>query len=217
MNDHVLPVAEQFDTRDQQGEAAALGMWIFIATELMFFGPLFFGYYYVRFEYPEGLAAASRHTEVMIGTINTGVLLTSSLLMALAVHARKAGLLRLTSRLMLFVAVLGIVFLVLKGTEYWIEWQEHLVPGAGFAFPDAPHAHAAELFYFLYFGMTGLHALHLIIGITAVCTFAVGLMRGAERFAAPDRIEVAGLYWHFVDVVWIFLYPLLYLVGRSAT
>ncbi len=216
MTTEIARVAEQFDTAAQQEQAATLGMWIFLATELMFFGPLFFGYYYVRSVYPEGLAAASRHTEIMLGTVNTAVLLTSSLLMAIAVHARRVGAVRLTSRLMLLVAALGVVFLALKGMEYRHEWQEHLVPGAAFAFPEAAHAHAAEMFYFLYFGMTGLHALHLIIGIVMVCMFAVGLARNARRFAAPDRIEIVGLYWHFVDVVWIFLYPLLYLVGRSA-
>lgn len=208
--------AEQFDSTAQQEEAATLGMWVFLATELMFFGPLFFGYYYGRSHFPEGFAAASRHTEVMLGTINTAVLLTSSLLMAIAVEARKAGSTRLAMRMLFLVAALGIVFLFIKGSEYRHEWQEHLLPGAGFSFPEHKHADAAQMFYFLYFGMTGLHALHLTIGIVMVLVFAIGLSRGARRFAAPERIEVAGLYWHFVDIAWIFLYPILYLVGRSS-
>jgi cytochrome c oxidase subunit 3 len=191
-------------------------MWVFLATELMFFGPLFFGYTYGRSHFPEGFASASRHTEVMLGTINTAVLLTSSLLMAIAVDARKAGAVQLAMRLLFATAVLGIVFLAIKGTEYRHEWQEHLFPGAGFSFPEQQHAAAARMFYFLYFGMTGLHALHLMIGIVMMLVFALGLSRGARQFAAPERIEVAGLYWHFVDVVWIFLYPILYLVGRSS-
>lgn len=207
--------AEQFDTAAQQGEAATLGMWVFLATELMFFGPLFFGYYYGRTQYPEAFAAASRHTEVMLGTINTAILLTSSLLMAIAVQARKADAMRVAARLLSGVAALGIAFLVIKGIEYRHEWQEHLFPGAWFAFPERNHADAAQMFYFLYFAMTGLHALHLVIGIVAVSVFALCLSQGAHRFASAGRIEVLGLYWHFIDVIWIFLYPILYLVGRS--
>ncbi|MEM5389912.1 cytochrome c oxidase subunit 3 [Paraburkholderia phymatum] len=138
------------------------------------------------------------------------------MLMAIAVQARKMDAVRLAACMLLFTAALGAVFLVIKGAEYWKEWHEHLVPDLGFAFPDSRHADAAQLFYFLYFGMTGLHALHLIIGYIMVVVFALGLSRGERRFAAADRIEVAGLYWHSVDVVWIFLYPLLCLVGRSS-
>lgn len=208
--------AEQFDTAAQQGEAATLGMWIFLATELMFFGPLFFGYFYGRTHYPEGFAAASRHTDAILGTINTAVLLTSSLLMALAVEVRRAGAAHLAACLLMCVAGLGAAFLAIKGIEYRHEWTEHLFPGAGFSFTEPKHADAARMFYFLYFGMTGLHALHLIIGIVMMSVFALGLSHGARRFASAERIEVAGLYWHFVDVIWIFLYPILYLVGRSS-
>ncbi|CAB3732379.1 cytochrome c oxidase subunit 3 [Paraburkholderia rhynchosiae] len=208
--------AEQFDTAEQQEEASTLGMWTFLATELMFFGPLFFGYFYGRTHFPEGFAAASRHTDIMLGTINTAVLLTSSVLMAIAVQARKIDAVRLAACMLYFTAALGAGFVIIKGTEYWKEWHEHLVPGARFAFSESRHADAAQLFYFLYFGMTGLHALHLIIGIVTVAVFALGLSRGKRRFAKPERIEVAGLYWHFVDIAWIFLYPLLYLVGRSS-
>jgi len=208
--------AAQFDSAAQQEEAATLGIWVFLATELMFFGPLFFGYYYGRSHFPDGFAAASRHTEVMLGTINTAVLLTSSMLMAIAGEARKANATRLATRMLLLVAALGIAFLVIKGIEYRHEWQERLFPGAGFFFPEHQHAAAARMFYFLYFGMTGLHALHLTIGIVMVLVFALGLSRGARRFANAERIEVAALYWHFVDAVWIFLYPILYLVGRSS-
>ena len=208
--------AEQFDSAAQQEEAATLGMWVFLATELMFFGPLFFGYYYGRTHFPDGFAAASRHTEVMLGTINTAILLTSSMLMAIAAEARKANATRLAMRMLFLVAALGIAFLVIKGIEYRHEWQEHLFPGTGFFFPEHKHADAARMFYFLYFGMTGLHALHLVIGIVMVFVFALGLSRRARHFANAERIEVAALYWHFVDAVWIFLYPILYLVGRSS-
>lgn len=208
--------AEQFDTSAQQEEAATLGMWTFLATELMFFGPLFFGYLYGRTHFPEGFEAASRHTDVTLGTINTAILLTSSMVMAIAVQARKFDAVRLAARLLFLTAALGAAFLVIKGSEYWQEWHEHLVPGAAFSFPDPRYTNAAQMFYFLYFGMTGLHALHLIIGVVTVLAFATGLSRGDRRFATAERIELAGLYWHFVDAVWIFLYPLLYLVGRSS-
>ena len=215
MNAQTPSHGRQYESAGHRSETAALGMWVFLATELMFFGPLFFGYAYGRLHFPEGFAAASRHTDVALGTINTAILLTSSLLVALAVHASRAGAMRLAARLLFLTVVLGICFLAVKGIEYRHEWQEHLFPGAGFAFPEQAHAEAARLFYFLYFGTTALHALHLAIGIALVGMFAVGTALGAQRFARAERIEVAALYWHFVDVVWIFLYPILYLVGRS--
>jgi cytochrome c oxidase subunit 3 len=207
--------ASHFASIAQQSHAAALGMWIFLATELMFFGPLFFGYTYGRLHYPEGYADASRHTDVLLGTINTAVLLTSSAFMAAAVAARRLGA-TLTARwLLCLTAALGIVFLGIKGTEYVHEWGEHLAPALDFAFPG-PHATAVEHFFYLYFAMTLLHALHLTIGIVLTIIFAIALQRDATGFASAERLEVMGLYWHFVDGVWIFLYPILYLVGRSA-
>ncbi|MDA8108402.1 MAG: cytochrome c oxidase subunit 3 [Betaproteobacteria bacterium] len=214
MSADVRQPAMPFTSLEQQSRAATLGMWIFLATELMFFGPLFFGYTYGRLQFPEGWAAASRPTEVMLGTLNTALLLTSSALMAAAVAARKADANRAARVLLYLTAALGVAFLAVKGTEYRHEWQEHLVPGLRFAFPEG-HAGAAELFYYLYFAMTGLHALHLTIGIAMVLVFALALRGGRRDFAAPTRLEIAGLYWHFVDVIWIFLYPLLYLVGRA--
>lgn len=207
-------VAQQFGSHAQQNSAATLGLWVFLATELMFFGPLFFGYTYGRSHFPAAFAAASRHTDVVLGSINTAILLSSSLTMALAVAARKAQAQRLAMWLLWATAVLGVAFLVVKGTEYAHEWQQHLFPGAGFAF-DGGHAAGAQFFFFLYFATTGLHALHLTIGIAAVSVFAIGVRQNALQFAGAERIELAGLYWHFVDVVWIFLYPILYLVGRS--
>lgn len=206
----------QFDTREQQNLAATFGMWIFIATELLFFGPLFFGYVYGRTHFPAAFDAASRRTDVVLGTINTAVLLTSSLTMALSVLMRRMNVMKWALRLLWMTAALGVVFLFIKGYEYHSEWKEHLFPGAGFQFPEA-HAAGAQYFFFLYFAMTALHALHLTIGMIIVCVFATALARDRSRFASPERIEVAGLYWHFVDAVWIFLYPILYLLGRSAT
>ncbi len=204
----------QFDDVRQRESAATLGLWVFLATELMFFGPLFFGYTYGRSHFAQGFAVASRHTDVVLGSINTAILLTSSLTMACAASARKYEQRRLAQWLLWATAVLGVCFLVVKGTEYAHEWHEHLFPGARFALGGAQAA-GAEIFFFLYFATTGLHALHLTVGIVAVCSFALALRRGAAVFASSERIELAGLYWHFVDVIWIFLYPILYLVGRS--
>jgi cytochrome c oxidase subunit 3 len=204
--------AVHFDSERHQHESAELGMWVFLATELMFFGPLLLGYAVGREMYGPAFAAASRHTDVVIGTINTAVLLTSSLFMALAVLAVRSDRTRLAMRCLLVTACLGVVFLVLKGFEYHSEWQEHLVPWTDFRFEPALRQ-GAGYFYFLYFAMTGLHAVHLSIGIAASVVFAVRLRVNSAR-ALASQIEVTGLYWHFVDVIWVFLYPILYLVER---
>jgi cytochrome c oxidase subunit 3 len=211
-------VDEQFSSREQQDFASAFGMWVFIASELLFFAPLLFGYLYLRLHYPQACAAASRHTDFLLGTANTAVLLTSSFLMALAGHAAKDGRRPQAARLLLAVAALGIAFLVIKGFEYRSEFQEHLFPGAGFRPAHGGQAQdlpGMELFFLLYFATTGLHALHLTIGILACLALAFMLRRPAPAAPSGEAVEVAGLYWHFVDLVWIFLYPLLYLVGRA--
>jgi cytochrome c oxidase subunit 3 len=199
----------------QRQHAGTLGVWIFLATELMFFGPLFFGYTYGRMHFPQAFAEASRHTDALLGTLNTAILLSSSLTMALAVQARRFDLGRAAMWLLWSTALLGAVFLAVKGFEYAQEWREHLFPGAGFSFSGAS-AGGARFFFILYFAMTALHALHLAVGIALVGVFAAALGRRRHEFARHERIELAGLYWHFVDMVWIFLYPILYLVGRAA-
>jgi cytochrome c oxidase subunit III len=192
-------------------ETARLGMWVFIASEVLFFGGLFVAYAYGRSHWPEGFAAAGRETHVVLGTLNTALLLTSSALVALAVQGDESGERRSWIPWLLWAsAALGIAFIAVKGIEYRKEWLEHLVPGAGFRIHDVQ---GAELFFVLYFLVTGLHALHLTIGIAVLATFASGRRR-AKAWASPRHVEVAGLYWHFVDIVWICLYPLLYLVGR---
>lgn len=206
--------AAHFATHAQRRHAATLGMWVFLATELMFFGPLFLGYAYGRMQFPDAYAEASRHTDVVLGTINTAVLLTSSAFMAAAVAALRAGSRRASRVLLCGTAALGIVFLCIKGVEYVQDWSAYLVPGLRFAY-KSPHAGAVESFFYLYFAMTGLHALHLVIGITMTVVFALAL-RGTGGMANAERLEIAGLYWHFVDAIWIALYPILYLVGRNA-
>jgi cytochrome c oxidase subunit 3 len=186
-------------------------MWIFLATELLFFGGLLLAYLYGRTHWPQGFGLASRHTDVLLGTLNTGLLLTSSALVALA-HAcsEHAPRRRWTARLLVGAATLGLAFLAVKGVEYRHEWREGLFPGPEFALAGTT---GAELFFMLYFVMTGLHALHLAIGIGLLGVFAAGAAR-QRRWADAPHLEIAALYWHFVDVVWIFLYPLLYLVER---
>ncbi len=211
-------IAEQFDSREQQDFARTFGMWVFIASEFLFFAPLLLGYLYLRVAYPQACAAASRHTDFLLGTANTAVLLTSSFLMALAGHAAKGGRRPRAARLLLAVAALGAVFLAVKGFEYRSEFQAHLFPGAGFRPGHAGHPQdlpGMELFFLLYFALTGLHALHLTVGILACLALAWLLRRPPSAGLSNEAVELAGLYWHFVDLVWIFLYPLLYLVGRA--
>ena len=189
-----------------------LGMWVFIASELLFFGALLAAYLAGRLHWPHGFGAASRHTHVVLGTLNTAVLLTSSALVALAVAcARHHVHRRWTTRLLWATAALGLVFLGIKGYEYVQEWHELLFPGPAFALAEP----GAQLFFMLYFFMTGLHAVHLVCGIAAVALFARAIAARRD-WADAGRLDAVALYWHFVDVVWIFLYPFLYLVERHA-
>jgi cytochrome c oxidase subunit 3 len=201
-----------FATADQRQVAARLGIWVFLASEIMFFGPLFLAYTYARLRFPAAFALASRHTDVVLGTINTAVLLTSSLTTVLALDAARADARRTARTMLLLTALLGGAFLVLKGVEYGHDWSHHLVPGIAFDLP-AVQPGAAQLFFYLYFAMTGLHALHLTIGVAMAVVFVLRLNRAHGAF--PGHLEIGALYWHFVDAVWIFLYPMLYLVGRS--
>ncbi|WP_322405211.1 cytochrome c oxidase subunit 3 [Massilia luteola] len=217
------PVLEpQFGSHAQQDFARSFGMWVFLSSELLFFGPLLFGYLYLRMHYPQATGMASRHTDMLLGTVNTAVLLTSSFCMALAGHAAQHGKdmrgRRRAARLLALTALLGVVFLAIKGYEWHQEFGEHLFPGAGFRPDDATDpatVHGIELFFLLYFAATGLHALHLLIGVSACVWLMVVLRHAPPRGPGNEAVELTGLYWHFVDVVWIFLYPLLYLTARS--
>lgn len=207
-------LAEQFDDPPQQREAATLGMWVFLATEVLFFGVLFAGYTYCRVRFPEGFAAGSRHTDFMLGTIETGVLLTSSCLAALAVREVQLGGRRVATWLLLGTAALGVTFLTLHGYEYLTEWQEGLVPGVHFT-QHGVHAHAVELFFFVYYAITGFHSVHVMIGVGLILTMAWRTHYGSFDADYHTPLEITALYWHLVDLVWIFVYPLLYLVGRA--
>ena len=209
--EHVL--AEQFDDLDQQHEAARLGMWIFLATEVLFFGGLFLGYTVYRYLYPSTWAAASRHTEIILGGTNTAILLFSSTLMALAVRASQLEKRKHLIWLLLGTALFGMIFLGVKGYEYYKDYVDHVFPGPTFQWHEAD-PHAAELFFWIYYAMTGLHAIHVTIGVGVMLVLAV--LASMRRFENGNymTIEIAGLYWHFVDIVWVFLFPLLYMAGH---
>ena len=201
----------ELNPRAWREHTAALGMWVFLATEVMFFGGLFMGYLYLRTHYSDEVAAASHHTHEWIGTINTAVLLTSSFTMALGVRAAQLAHRDTVRRLLWATAALGAAFIALKLVEYTMEWREGLVPGLNFTVVD--NARVTALFFFLYFVATGVHALHLTIGVGAVLWMSWRLRRPPFPDERADAIEVLGLYWHFVDAIWIFLYPLFYLVA----
>jgi cytochrome c oxidase subunit 3 len=206
-------VHEQFEDIEQQRGAAQLGMWIFLATEVLFFGGLFLAYTVYRTLYPETFAAASHHTEVILGGTNTGILLLSSTLMALAVRAAELKNRKQLVWLLVGTAFLGIVFMAIKGIEYHKDFVEHLIPGLHFEWhePNRPHA---EIFFWLYFAMTGLHAIHVTVGILILLVLALRARLGRFTSGNYTPVEVTGLYWHFVDIVWIFLFPLMYLAGH---
>jgi cytochrome c oxidase subunit 3 len=208
-------VAHQFDDAAQQHESSTLGMWIFLATEIMFFGGLFTGYTVYRVVHPAAFEAASHHLDIVLGALNTGVLLTSSLTMALAVRSAQTGKRRNTVAFLVVTMLLGAAFLCIKGLEYYQKYTDHLVPGPSFSFPGS-HSHEAEMFFYLYFAMTGLHAIHMITGLGVVSVIAIQAARGRFTPAYYTPLEVTGLYWHFVDIIWIFLFPLLYLIGSRA-
>ncbi|HWQ92275.1 MAG TPA: cytochrome c oxidase subunit 3 family protein [Clostridia bacterium] len=204
-------LAEQFDDLSQQREAATLGMWTFLATEILFFGTMFLGYIIYRHSYPQAFAEASRHTLVGLGTVNTAILLTSSLTMALAVHSVRQGRQRPLVLFLGATVLFGVAFLVLKGFEYAEDLHQGLWPGPNFK-PGLPPQ--AQIFWVLYWIMTGIHALHVGIGVGLLSVILWLSRCGKFSAAYHNPVEITGLYWHFVDVIWIFLYPLLYLIHR---
>jgi len=210
---HHPALAHHFDNLAQQGEASTLGMWVFLVTEVLFFGGLFLVYLVYRSKYPEAFIAGSHELDVLLGGINTAVLITSSLTMALAVHAAQTGRRRTLMWLLVATMVLGAAFLGIKSVEYYHKFEEHHIPGPGFVF-EKEHFANVQLFFSLYFLMTGLHALHMIIGLGIMTWMLVWSWRGIVTAEYYSPIEISGLYWHFVDIVWIFLFPLLYLLGR---
>ena len=206
-------VAHHFDDSEQQHDAATLGMWAFLVTEIMFFGGMFLAYTVYRSVYPDAFSHASNHMDVVLGTINTAVLIGSSLSVAMAVHAAHASQRKALLIYLLITIVLGAVFLGIKMTEYRHHFEARLVPGWNFFYEGADARHAA-IFFSFYFTMTAMHAVHMIIGIAMFLVLAWNAWRGRYSHLYFTPVEMGGLYWHFVDIVWIFLFPLFYLVGR---
>ncbi|NKB25752.1 MAG: cytochrome c oxidase subunit 3 family protein [Kiritimatiellae bacterium] len=239
-NSHSPHLHHHFHSLEQQRQASSLGMWVFIAQEIMFFGGLFCGYVVYRNMYPEAFAVASHQLSIGWGGFNTVVLIFSSLTVALAVRSAQLGKKNQIIGWLVATILLGVIFLGVKCIEYSAKWEHHLVPGIHFNYEphytdDALHEstgsehgtdhHPApavypghvQIFFAFYFAMTGMHALHMIIGI-GLMIWIIWLAtkdRFAPEYYAP--VELFGLYWHFVDVIWIFLFPLLYLIGRHVT
>ena len=208
------PFAPQFASVRHRDETAELGMWVFLATEVLLFGGLLLSYFVYRHAYPQAFAAASRHTDILIGTANTAILLTSSFFVACAVEAFSDRERTISRAFLIGAVILGLAFISLKGLEYTVEYHEHLIPGINFAFAG-PLTDGVQLFFVFYFVATGVHAVHMLIGIGLLTIFAVRI-RNAEQPRTQAALHSAALYWHFVDVVWIFLFALIYLPGRSS-
>lgn len=212
---HDSLVAHHFEDLEQQTESAQLGMWLFLAQEIMFFGGLFLLYFVYRTQFYDAWVAGSGHLSVPWGTFNTCVLLCSSLTMAMAVHSAQLGHRNKLIMFLLLTIALGVAFLGVKGIEYADKFEHHLFPGPNFAWAGAEDAAHVQLFYVIYFLMTGMHAFHMVIGVIILSVLTVMAWRNKFSPLRFMPIELTGLYWHFVDIVWVFLFPLLYLVDRT--
>jgi cytochrome c oxidase subunit III len=223
-----------FENMEQQREAGTLGMWIFLVTEIMFFGGMFLAYTLYRSTYTDAFATASNHLDITLGAVNTGVLILSSFTMAMSVYFTQIGKSRPQVTCLILTLVLGLTFLGIKAVEYKAKYDDrlipgHLIPSQPFG-PEVAHhgdidphklhmvgnasVKQVELFYWIYFAMTGMHALHMVIGAGLLTFLIIFSIRGRYGPEYHSPVEVIGLYWHFVDIVWIFLFPLLYLLGR---
>jgi cytochrome c oxidase subunit 3 len=224
-----------FENMEQQREAGTLGMWVFLVTEIMFFGGMFLAYTLYRNMYPAAFASGSNHLDITLGAVNTGVLILSSFTMAMAVYFTQIGKRRPQLLCLVLTLLLGLTFLGIKAVEYYDKYEDHLIPGRLIPArrfdpevqregePYDPHKlhllpgatkEKVEMFFWLYFAMTGMHALHMIIGAGLLTFLLIFSLRGRFDPEYHNPVEVIGLYWHFVDIVWIFLFPLLYLLGR---
>ncbi len=216
-HEEVVTLKHHFANDEQQLDASTIGMWVFLVTEIMFFGGLFLAYFAYRQAYPAAFASASNKTNLWLGAANTTVLICSSLTMAMAVHSASLGKRTLLVLFLILTLILGGVFLGVKAYEYHDKWVHHEVPGAHFDCEGCDDAGHAPLFFSLYFGMTGLHATHMLVGFVILSIIIVQASRGKFTAKWYTPVEMFGLYWHFVDIVWIFLFPLLYLIDRSHT
>jgi cytochrome c oxidase subunit III len=207
-----LELREQFSTPDQQRETAMVGIWIFLITEVLLFGALFTAFTVYRLSDPQAFDLGSKGMDSVLGSVNTAVLICSSFTMALAVYFAELGKQKWLALFLILTMLIGTVFLAIKFTEYHSHWVDHKVPG--FWFEDhSAHAAKVEMFFVFYFIMTGLHALHMTIGlaILTVLLFRTAIGSITAKYYTP--IEVGGLYWHFIDIVWIYLYAIFYIPG----
>jgi cytochrome c oxidase subunit 3 len=218
-----------FATEEQQREAGSFGMWLFLLTEIMFFGGLFFAYLLYRNWYYDAFVTASNQLSVPLGAANTAILITSGFFMALAVWAAEVRKKNLLVLFLVLTTLFGFAFLGIKADEYHEKYEKHHIPGASFDVsefinpaayglnekPLAPDAaQKTQMFFFLYFAMTGMHALHMVLGLGLLFWLLARAQRGDFTAGYVAPIENFGLYWHFVDIVWLFLFPLLYLINR---
>jgi cytochrome c oxidase subunit 3 len=217
---HHPGLAHQFQDLDQQQETDTLGIWLFLVTEIMFFGGLFAAYAIYRWLYFAAFEGGSHILDIRLGAANTMVLLASSLTMALSVRSAQTGNRRSTVTFLVATMILGSIFLVIKGVEYNQKFEEHVVPTLDWAPQGETLAKLApgglghaEMYFVFYFAMTGLHAIHMIIGMGLLLWLVLRARNGTFTGGYFAPVEVVGLYWHFVDIVWIFLFPLLYLIG----
>jgi len=205
-------VAEHYEDREKQSHAARLAMWVFLASEVMFFAALFALYGSLRATHPAAFRAGAQHQSLALGTINTIVLITSSFTVALAVHSLRERRRGLAACLLVASATLGCGFLVLKGAEWATHFHEGIVPGPAYSFVSLP-GHGVQVFFNLYFAMTGLHACHVVAGIVVLAWLARRAAGARETGGTPElAVELGGLYWHLVDLIWLFLWPIFYLL-----
>ena len=209
-----LVLREQYGDPQQQRDSSTMGMWVFIATEVMFFGGLFISFAVYRMYYTLGFLEGSREMTLLIGSLNTVFLFTSCLTMSLAIHSVGHGKQSRAYWLLILTAVIGLLFLALKFLEYYLHYQEHKVPGIWFESHD-PEAPAEQMFFMFYFVLTGLHAVHLSIGIGLVLVMAARTAIGRFNSYYHTPISIVGIYWHFVDIIWTFLYVIFYLPGMG--
>jgi cytochrome c oxidase subunit 3 len=214
--EHNPNLRHHFDTMAQQFDSATLGMWVFLLTEIMFFGGMFGAYTVYRGMYPEAFASTSKHMDAFWGGLNTAVLIVSSLTMVLAVRAARLGQQKALQIFLVLTMIFGLAFLGVKAIEYHAHWVERMVPYWNWDpnYDGQPqYARQAQILFCFYFFMTGFHALHMVVGVSLMLVILTMARRGAFNAQYFTPVEISGLYWHFVDIVWIFLFPLLYLIG----
>jgi cytochrome c oxidase subunit 3 len=204
-------LAHHFESLEKQAHAARLGMWLFLATEVLLFTALFAAYAVYRYLFHDSFAEASRHIETWIGLVNTIVLVTSSFTVAMGLHRATRGDGKGTALFFGVSVLLALVFLGFKAVEYTHHFQEGQLPGRFYTYAEVTGP-GASLFFSLYFLITGLHGIHVIIGMTVLAVTAFRAARGAFSVEYHVPVELAGLYWHLVDLIWIFVFPLIYLI-----